>query len=158
MSTPQVAILTGSPSDMPKVKEIEAQLSELGVSYTTKVLSAHRTPDRACKFVETADAAGVQVFIACAGLAAHLAGVVAAHTLRPVIGVPLAGGTLGGMDSLLSTAQMPSGIPVATVAINGAKNAAILATQILSLNNADLRTALAAQREAATGRYDSADL
>ena len=141
---PLVAVLTGSPSDLERVNKAKDQLDALGVPCEVKVLSAHRTPEMTVDYVKRAEKAGVEVFIACAGLAAHLAGVVASHTHRPVIGVPLASGALQGMDSLLSTVQMPSGIPVATMAIGeaGAKNAAILAVQILALSDEELKQKL----------------
>jgi 5-(carboxyamino)imidazole ribonucleotide mutase len=118
--------MTGSPSDLPVVVQARDVLDELGISNDLRVLSAHRTPHDAVAYVEAAEQAGVEVFIACAGMSAHLAGVVAAHTTRPVIGVPLKSTALDGMDALLSTVMMPPGIPVATVAIDGAKNAGFL--------------------------------
>src|SRR5437879_2218505 len=120
----RVAILTGSPSDLEVVRKAQQTLEQLGIACELKVLSAHRTPERVQAYVSGAKARGVQVLIACAGMAAHLAGVVAAHTLLPVIGVPLASGALAGFDALLSTVQMPPGIPVATVGVDAAKNAA----------------------------------
>jgi 5-(carboxyamino)imidazole ribonucleotide mutase len=149
-SSPLVAILTGSPNDVPKVAKAQEALTQLGVPSELRVLSAHRTPEMTVDYVRDAEARGVQVFIACAGMANHLAGVVAAHTLRPVIGVPLASGALSGFDALLSTVQMPPGIPVATVAVDGARNAGLLAARILALHDADLtrriNTALAEER------------
>jgi len=148
--SPLVAILTGSPNDVPKVAKAQEALAQLGVASELRVLSAHRTPELTVDYVRDAEARGVQVFIACAGMANHLAGVVAAHTLRPVIGVPLASGPLSGFDALLSTVQMPPGIPVATVAVDGARNAGLLAARILALHDADLarriHTALAEER------------
>lgn len=152
-SKPLVGILTGSPNDMPTVEKAQKTLEELGVPCEVRVLSAHRTPDLTVDYVRTAEAAGVEVFIACAGMANHLAGVVAAHTLLPVIGVPLAAGALGGMDSLLSTVQMPPGIPVATVAVDGTRNAAFLAARILSLKYPEIRKALGEALEADRARY-----
>jgi len=137
-----VAILTGSPNDVPKVLKAQEALAELGVASEVRVLSAHRTPELTVDYVREAEARGVQVFIACAGMANHLAGVVAAHTLRPVIGVPLASGPLSGFDALLSTVQMPPGIPVATVAVDGARNAGILAARILALHDDALHARL----------------
>ncbi len=131
---PLVAILAGSPNDIQKVEKTLETLKSLGIPGELKVLSAHRTPSFVIEYVKEAERRGVKVFIACAGLANHLAGAVAAHTLRPVIGVPLDSGSLGGLDSLLSTVQMPPGVPVATVRIDGTRNAAFLAARILSLS------------------------
>src|SRR6188508_209243 len=131
----RVGILTGSPSDLEVVKKAQEVLEQLGVGCELKVLSAHRTPERVQKYVSEAPGRGIEVLIACAGMAAHLAGVVAAHTLLPVIGVPLASGALQGVDALLATVQMPPGIPVATVGVDGAKNAAYLAARILALRD-----------------------
>jgi len=135
--------MTGSPSDLPIVEKAKAMLDSLNVPCEVKVLSAHRTPDLVMDYVKAAPGRGVQVFIACAGMAAHLAGAVAAHTLLPVIGVPIAAGALNGLDALLSTVQMPPGIPVATVGVDGAKNGAVLAARILALTHPDIRAALA---------------
>ena len=130
-----VAILMGSDSDLPVMQATLDVLKSLGVKYEVKISSAHRTPEATKSYILDADSRGCQVFICAAGLAAHLAGNVAAHTLKPVIGVPMDGGPLKGMDALLSTVQMPGGVPVATVAIGsaGAKNAGYLAAQILSV-------------------------
>jgi 5-(carboxyamino)imidazole ribonucleotide mutase len=114
------------------------RLEDLGVDHELEVLSAHRTPDAVAEYVATAPGRGVKVFVCAAGMAAHLAGAVAARTNLPVIGIPIAAGTLGGFDALLATVQMPSGVPVATVAVNGAANAAVLAAQILALSDPDL--------------------
>jgi 5-(carboxyamino)imidazole ribonucleotide mutase len=149
-----VGILTGSPSDLPTVEKAKDTLEELGVPCEVRVLSAHRTPDMTVDYVRRAEAAGVEVFIACAGLANHLAGTVAAHTLKPVIGVPLTSGSLGGMDALLSTVQMPPGVPVATVAVDGAKNAAFLAARILSIKYPEIGEALEEARKTARKRYE----
>jgi 5-(carboxyamino)imidazole ribonucleotide mutase len=149
-----VGILTGSPSDLPTVEKAKDTLEELGVPCEVRVLSAHRTPDMTVDYVRRAEAAGVEVFIACAGLANHLAGTVAAHTLKPVIGVPLTSGSLGGMDALLSTVQMPPGVPVATVAVDGAKNAAFLAARILSIKYPEIGEALEEARKAARKSYE----
>jgi len=132
-----VALLMGSGSDLPTMDQAVAVLRQLGVSHEVRVLSAHRTPDELIAFVRAAETAGVQVFIAAAGGAAHLAGVIAAHTLRPVIGIPIQTSSLGGLDSLLSTVQMPGGVPVATMAIGeaGATNAALFAAEILALTD-----------------------
>ena len=140
MTTPFVAILMGSDSDLPVMKSTLDTLASFGVPYEVRISSAHRTPAATAEYVADADQRGCAVFIAAAGLAAHLAGAVAAHTIRPVIGVPMEGGPLNGFDALLSTVQMPGGIPVASVAIGkaGAKNAAYLATQILALQDSGL--------------------
>lgn len=129
----KVAIIMGSDSDLPVVKGAIAQLKKFSVSYEAHVISAHRTPYEAEQFAKTAKENGIQVIIAAAGKAAHLGGVIAAYTTLPVIALPIKSSTLDGLDSLLSMVQMPSGIPVATVAINGAENAGILAVQILAL-------------------------
>lgn len=129
--TPLVGVIMGSKSDDPTMEACTQQLDEFGIPYEVKVASAHRTPDVVHEWASTAADRGMRVIIAAAGKAAHLGGVVAAFTPLPVIGVPMKTSDLGGMDSLLSIVQMPSGVPVATVAIGGAKNAAILATQII---------------------------
>lgn len=136
--TPAVGILVGSKSDMPVLERCTARLEELGIEYEIEVRSAHRNPESVAEYAGTARERGLKVIICAAGMAAHLAGAVAARTTLPVIGIPVAAGTLGGLDSLLATVQMPSGVPVATVAINGAANAAVLAAQILALSDADL--------------------
>ncbi|NPB08882.1 MAG: phosphoribosylamine--glycine ligase [Thermodesulfobacteria bacterium] len=143
----QVAILMGSRSDQDIMRGAEEILKEFDVPFEVMVASAHRTPDKVRKFAREAEERGIKVIIAGAGLAAHLAGALASETTLPVIGVPIAAGTLGGMDALLSTVQMPPGIPVATVAINGAKNAAMLAVEILALSDEKLRERLKAYRE-----------
>jgi 5-(carboxyamino)imidazole ribonucleotide mutase len=153
---PLVGILTGSPNDLPTVEKAKQTLAELGVPCELRVLSAHRTPDLVVEYVRSAESAGVQVFIACAGLANHLAGTVAAHTLLPVIGVPLTSGSLGGMDSLLSTVQMPPGVPVATVAVDGTKNAAFLAARMLSIKYPEIRERLERALKDARRRYEEA--
>ena len=139
----KVAILMGSDSDLPIVEKGINVLKEYGIPHEVHVYSAHRTPKEAAEFVSGAREGGFGVIIAAAGKAAHLAGVLAAHTTLPVIGVPIKSSTLDGLDSLLSTVQMPSGIPVATVAIDGAENAAILAVQILAVNDEELAAKLA---------------
>lgn len=135
-----VGILMGSDSDWPIMKGCTAMLTEFGVGFDVRILSAHRSPDATSQYASQAQDKGIKVIIAAAGMAAHLAGVVAAHTTLPVIGVPIASGSLQGVDALLSTVQMPPGIPVATVGIGspGAKNAALLAIQILALADAQL--------------------
>ena len=136
--TPQVGILVGSKSDMPVLERCTARLEELGIGYELEVRSAHRNPESVSEYAGTARERGLKVIICAAGMAAHLAGAVAARTTLPVIGIPVAAGTLGGIDSLLATVQMPSGVPVATVAVNGATNAAVLAAQILALSDESL--------------------
>jgi 5-(carboxyamino)imidazole ribonucleotide mutase len=146
---PRVAVLMGSDSDLPTMKETGELLERFSVPYTTRITSAHRSARATLSLAETLEKSGVEVFIVGAGLAAHLAGAVAAVTTRPVIGVPMAGGSLNGLDALYSTVQMPSGVPVATMAIgrHGAKNAAILAVQILALSDAELAKKLTAFKE-----------
>jgi len=145
-----VAILMGSDSDLPVLQSTIDVLKSLGIKHEVKITSAHRTPSATHAYVKDADARGCGVFIAAAGLAAHLAGTVAGLTLKPVIGIPLDAGGLGGMDSLLSTVQMPGGIPVACVAIGkaGARNAAYLAAQILATADEGIAKRLAEEREA----------
>src|SRR3954447_13135595 len=150
MSTkPRVSIVMGSDSDLDIMRECAKALEEFGIEYEIDVTSAHRSPDRTAEFARKAAARGVRVIIAGAGGAAHLAGVIAAHTTLPVIGVPIPSTSLQGMDSLLATVQMPAGIPVATVAIGkaGATNAAILAVQILALSDAELAKKMTAHKE-----------
>lgn len=149
MASFQVALLMGSKSDLPKLQPAIDLLREFAVPVTVRVMSAHRTPDVVSRFVAEAEAAGVQVFIAAAGLAAHLAGAVAAQTAKPVIGIPVEGGPFDGLDALLATVQMPGGIPVATVAVGkgGVKNAALLAVQILALQCPPLAQRLAEFRQ-----------
>ena len=136
--SPSIGILVGSKSDLPVMEKCTNRLDDLGIEYELEVRSAHRNPDDVAEYVASAPGRGVKVFICAAGMAAHLAGAVAARTNFPVIGIPIAAGTLGGFDALLATVQMPSGVPVATVAVNGAANAAILAAQILSLTDPEL--------------------
>jgi len=134
----KVAVIMGSDSDFPVVKGALSQLKAFGIPFEVRIMSAHRTPAAAEEFSKNAAANGFGVIIAAAGKAAHLAGVLAANTILPVIGLPIKSSTMDGLDSLLSTVQMPSGIPVATVAINGSDNAGILAAQILSLSEPEL--------------------
>ena len=134
----EVGIIMGSDSDLPIMEDAVKVLKQFGIGYEVKVLSAHRTPNQHSEYSKSAIERGLKVIIAAAGGAAHLPGVTAAQTTLPVIGVPIKGKSLEGMDSLLSIVQMPPGIPVATVAINGAKNAAILAISILGLANSDI--------------------
>ena len=151
---PLVLVLMGSPSDWEIMRHTVAELDALGIPSRAHVASAHRTPERVRTLVRDAEADGVRVFVCGAGMAAHLAGVVASLTVRPVIGVPLPGGLQGGMDALLATVQMPGGIPVATVAVGkaGARNAAMLAAEMIALGDpaveAAVRSARAAQAEA----------
>lgn len=135
----KAAIIMGSKSDYPVVQKAEAMLEKFGVEYETRIISAHRTPRQAEEFASNAEANGFGVIIAAAGKAAHLAGVLAATTPLPVIGIPMKSSTLDGLDSLLSVVQMPKGVPVATVAIDGAENAAILAVQMLAAADPLLR-------------------
>lgn len=141
--TKKVGIIIGSDSDLPVMKGCILTLKKFGVEYTLNVMSAHRTPSRAMKFASTAKDNGYGVIIAAAGKAAHLAGVLAAHTTLPVIGIPIKSSTFDGMDALLSTVQMPKGIPVATVAVDGADNAAILACQMMGIYDEELSEKLA---------------
>ena len=138
----EVGIIMGSDSDLPIMEDAVKVLKEFGIGYEVKVLSAHRTPNQHAEYSKTAIDRGLKVIIAAAGGAAHLPGVTAAQTTLPVIGVPIKGKALEGMDALLSIVQMPPGIPVATVAINGAKNAGILAVSIIALVNSDIQKKL----------------
>jgi phosphoribosylaminoimidazole carboxylase PurE protein len=141
-----VAIVVGSRSDMPAAERAAAVLDELSVASELRVISAHRAPELLTRFAATAEARGIRVFIAIAGLAAHLPGVLAAQTTLPVVGVPMPGGVSDGLDALLSVVQMPKGVPVATVGVGNAENAALLAAQILSLSDPALRERFAARR------------
>ena len=143
----KVAILMGSPNDDDKMAPAAATLERYGIEADVRVMSAHRSPAVVAGFVSGAREAGYSVIICGAGMAAHLAGAAAAHTTLPVIGVPLSGGAINGWDSLLATVQMPKGIPVATVAVDGAMNAALLAVQILAIGDPDLVEVLEAHRE-----------
>jgi phosphoribosylaminoimidazole carboxylase PurE protein len=146
---PKVLIVMGSDSDLPVMEETAGILKEFGLTYLITVASAHRTPERTLKIVKDAEKKGVEVIIAGAGMAAHLPGVIASHTILPVIGIPLDASPLKGMDALLSIVQMPPGIPVATVAVGkaGAKNAAILAVQILAVKDSALSKKLIEHRK-----------
>ena len=146
MKNPMVSIIMGSDSDLPVMQKAADLLAEFGIPYEVKILSAHRTPEEHAEYSKNASERGVKVIIAGAGGAAHLAGVTAANTILPVIGVPIKS-KLDGMDSLLSIVQMPSGVPVATVAIDGAKNAAILAVEMLALANENLKIKLIAYKK-----------
>ena len=148
MADPEVVILIGSANDWKHLQGAVDVLRKLGVTFEVHVSSAHRTPVRTAELVQSAEAAGCRAFICAAGMAAHLAGVVASLTIRPVLGVPLPGGVLDGVDALLSTVQMPAGIPVATFAVGsaGARNAAIFAAQIVADNRPEIRASLEALR------------
>ena len=149
MSKPLVSIVMGSDSDLDIMREAASSLEEFGIGYEIDVTSAHRSPERTAEYAKSAAGRGIRVIIAGAGGAAHLAGVIAAHTTLPVIGVPIPATALNGFDSLLATVQMPAGIPVATVAIGkaGATNAGILAAQILALSSASLGKKMQAHKE-----------
>lgn len=134
----KVAVIMGSDSDFPTVKAAISELKAYGVPFEVHVMSAHRTPELASEFASSAKKNDFGVIICAAGMAAHLAGVIAGHTTLPVIGIPIKSGAMNGLDALLATVQMPSGIPVATVAVDGAKNAAVLAIQMLALSDEDL--------------------
>jgi phosphoribosylaminoimidazole carboxylase PurE protein len=140
----RVVVLLGSKSDLPVIEGLRALLDRFGIPYRVEVASAHRQPEKLRRVLRAADKAGVEVYVAVAGMAAHLPGVVASLTQKPVIGVPVAAGPLAGVDALLSMAQMPGGVPVATVAIgsSGAKNAAVLSARILALHDAKVAKAL----------------
>lgn len=144
----KVAIIMGSDSDLPVVKKAIDMLDQFSVPYEVHVFSAHRTPKEASQFSASAREAGFGAIIAAAGMAAHLAGAIAANTTLPVVGIPVSSANLGGMDALLSTVQMPTGIPVATVAVNGAANAALLCIQMLAIEDKDLAKALDDKRAA----------
>lgn len=144
----KVGIIMGSTSDLPVVEKAINVLKDLGIPYEVHVFSAHRTPDEARDFSRSARDNGFGVIIAAAGMAAHLAGAVAANTTLPVIGIPVKSAAFGGLDALLSTVQMPSGIPVATVAVDGAANAGYLAAEIIAVTDGGVREALEAKREA----------
>lgn len=159
MQEKKVAVIMGSDSDWPVVEKAVRQLKELGIGVEVRVMSAHRTPEQAREFAVNARKNGFGAIIAAAGKAAHLAGALAANTTLPVIGIPVKSSTLDGLDALLSTAQMPSGIPVATVAIDGAQNAALLAAEILAAADDELAAKLDKMREdmcAATLAKDAA--
>jgi len=147
LNRPKVAIVMGSDSDFPVIEKSLKILDEFGIETAVTVSSAHRTPDLSAQFAKEAEENGFEVIIAAAGKAAHLPGVIAAYTVLPVIGLPIHSSTLDGLDSLLSIVQMPAGIPVATVAINGSENAALLAVQILSVKYPELREMMKKYRE-----------
>ena len=149
MGNPLVGVVMGSDSDWPLVQKACATLDSFGVAYETRVISAHRTPEEAIEYSRSAEGRGLKVIIAAAGGAAHLGGVLAAGTVLPVIGIPIAGGALNGLDALYATVQMPSGVPVATVAVGsaGPTNAALLAVQILGTSDQALREKFRAHKE-----------
>ncbi len=155
----EVLLLFGSESDMPVADEAVAMLEKLGISYQMNIASAHRTPGKVRSLVEQAEADGCRVIIAGAGLSAHLAGVVAGETLLPVIGIPIDGGALRGLDSLLSTVNMPPGVPVATVSLGkaGGRNSALLAARIIALGDADVAEKLKVFRQEMADKVESAD-
>ena len=153
----KVAVIMGSDSDLPVVEKALDVLKQFEVPFTVRVLSAHRTPAEAKKFAESARSKGYGVMICAAGKAAHLAGAFAANTTLPVIGIPVKSSTLDGLDALLATVQMPTGMPVATVAIDGAANAALLAVQILAVSDRTLAAKLAAKRKADTEKVFKKD-
>jgi 5-(carboxyamino)imidazole ribonucleotide mutase len=159
MLQPKVAIVMGSDSDWPKIKAAAAALAEFSVTYEVRVMSAHRTPHVVAEFASAAQQRGLQVIIAAAGGAAHLAGVVAAHTTLPVIGLPVPTADLGGLDSLLSTVQMPGDVPVATMAVGmgGPRNAGLFAVQILATADAGMRAKLAAFKQQLTEKTAAKD-
>jgi phosphoribosylaminoimidazole carboxylase PurE protein len=147
INMPQVRIILGSKNDIEQCESIQQILKDFSIDYDFHISSAHRNPVKTVQLAKTAEAEGVQVIIAAAGMAAHLPGVIASHTILPVIGIPLVSSSLGGMDALLSMVQMPTGVPVASVAIGGVKNAALLAIQILALNNPELKEKLRIYKE-----------
>lgn len=154
MNKAEVALVMGSDSDWPLLEDAVGVLAKFGVECEVRVMSAHRTPDVAAEFAKQASGRGIKVIMAAAGGAAHLAGVIAAHTTLPVIGIPVASNFMGGLDSLLSTVQMPAGIPVATVAVgkSGATNAALLAIQILALGSPELTRKLVEHKKTLAGK------
>ncbi len=158
-TNPRVAIVMGSDSDWPKIDAAARALDEFGVPYEVRVMSAHRTPHTVAEFAESAGGRGVEVIIAAAGGAAHLAGVVAAHTTLPVIGLPVPTKDLGGLDSLLSTVQMPGDVPVATMAVGmgGPRNAGLFAVQILATADDELKTKLADFKKQLVGKIAAKD-
>lgn len=154
---PLVGIVLGSDSDLPLMKDAVNMLDKLGIPYETTISSAHRAPDKTAHYARTAESRGLKVIIAAAGLAAHLPGVIAAHTILPVIGVPVKSGAMDGIDALYAIVQMPPGIPVATVAINGAKNAAILAAQMIATSNLEVGIRLHRLKEELAGEVEAKD-
>lgn len=159
MVQPKVAIILGSDSDYPVIQDMLSILKDFEIEHELTISSAHRSPERTQKYAVSLEKRGVQVVIACAGAAAHLAGVVASHTILPVIGVPIDSSPLHGLDALLSTSMMPAGIPVATMGIGkaGASNAAVLAAQILARNNPDLSERLRKYKKQLADRVEQRD-
>jgi len=157
MSTSRVAILMGSKSDLELMKPASELLETLGIPHEVRVLSAHRTPERTAEFARNARARGIQVIICAAGGAAHLAGAVAGQTTLPVVGVPLARTPLAGQDALLATVQMPRGMPVATVAVDGAHNGALLAAQIIAVSDPEVGARVEAERKRMTDQVIADD-
>lgn len=159
MDTPLVGIIMGSDSDWGTMQKCVATLKEFGIPFEAHVMSAHRTPERAARYATEAEGRGLKVLVCAAGMAAHLAGVIAGHTTLPVLGVPMKGGAMDGLDALLATVQMPGGIPVATLALGnaGATNAGVLAAQILALSDPALRERLHAYKEAMARKVAEAD-
>ena len=153
----KIAVLMGSNSDWPVVRAACAQLDAFGIPYEAHIMSAHRSPAQVAEFASYARKNGFGAIICAAGMAAHLAGAVAANTTLPVIGIPMKGGAMDGLDALLATVQMPSGIPVATVALNGAKNAAVLAAQILAVTDENLASWLDASRRDMAAQIEEKD-
>lgn len=157
MQKPKVAILMGSDSDLPVVRKSIEILKKFDIDFEVNVLSAHRTPDKASQYAKSAEKNGFEVIIAAAGKAAHLPGVIAAYTILPVIGLPIKSSTMDGLDSLLSIVQMPAGIPVATVAIDGAQNAGLLAVQILSVKYEFLKEKLTEYKKQMADEVEAKD-
>ena len=156
---PEIALLMGSKSDLPKLQDTIQVFKDFGIDFTVRVMSAHRTPEVVVDFTVNAESNGIKVIICAAGSAAHLAGVVAGHTTLPVLGIPVQGGALNGMDALLATVQMPGGIPVASVAVGGGgpKNAGLFAVQILALSNPELAQKLKDSRKMQSDKVMHAD-
>lgn len=154
----KIAVIMGSDSDMPVAQKVFDELEKMNIPYEAHVMSAHRTPDRAAAFAKSARTNGFGAIIAMAGMAAHLAGVIAGHTTLPVIGIPCKGGAADGLDALLATVQMPSGVPVATVALNGGANAAILAAQILALSDDRIAALLEQRKEVMAKAIEAKDI
>ena len=159
MDQPLVGILMGSDSDLPIMEEVASTLNQLQIAFEISICSAHRSPEKSAQYAKSAEERGIKVLIAGAGAAAHLAGALAAHSLLPVIGIPLSSSPLHGLDALLSTAQMPAGVPVATMALDraGARNAAILAAQILALRDPRLAAQLRGLKEKMAEEIDEKD-
>lgn len=153
----KVAVIMGSDSDLPKLESTAETFKELGIPFEMRVISAHRTPDKAANFARNARKEGFGVLIAAAGKAAHLAGAIAANTTLPVIGIPIKSSTLDGLDALLATVQMPAGIPVATVAIDGGANAALLAAEILAVSDDALAGRLEERRQQMAAKVEAKD-